>query len=767
MRAVWVLALALGLVACGPQPEERSAAQVSPAPKVDPAPATHAAPPDASYVGVRACAECHADEARRWAGSHHDLALQEPAPSTVLGDFDGPTVEAAGESLRFIREGEDYLVEVTRPGEEALRYPVRYTFGVEPLQQLLLDVGDGRLQALTTAWDARPADAGGQRWFSLRDDAPPGDALHWAGPGYNWNSRCADCHSTAVVRGYDPTTDRFDTQHAALDVGCEACHGPGSAHVEWAQGSPPDPADKGRGLVRALTKADERRWVLTDGNPIARLSTIPDHSEPDSCAPCHARRSELGPGRGQSFDDRYRLELLEDPLYFHDGQIRDEVFVYGSFIQSKMYAAGVVCSDCHDPHTLKLRSVSMSETCAGCHRPEVFAAPTHHFHPTDSPAARCESCHMPERVYMGVDGRRDHRFAVPQPQLSARVGAPDPCLACHEDQDPAWAQAAIETNFGPRAPRWEFATALWMARAGQPEAIEALVSIVSESHGPAIVRATALTELASFPSPKLAETIADAANSEEPLVRRAAATAASSLPPPARLASILALLSDPIRSVRIEAVTAFLGADTRGWPRPARAALDAALEDYRAAKTYNADRVEALVDLAALDMIEGKPELAQARLEQAIERDPAFTPAHLNLADLHRAHERDAEAEVVLRAAIAPAAEPALVHHALGLALIRMQRSEEALSELRSAYELGPGRARLGYVYAIALFDSGQREQAMDVLEAVHLRHRADALVLSALIDFSRKLGRYDDATRHAATLSALQGGAPPPTNSP
>jgi tetratricopeptide (TPR) repeat protein len=705
---------------------------------------------DYDYVGTEACAACHPKATARWTGSHHDLAMQAPTPETTLAAFDGRSVELGGERQRFVSEGPGLAVEVTPTGAEPTRYPVRYLFGVAPLQQVLLDLGGGRLQALTTAWDTRPEAAGGQRWFALRDDAPPGDALHWAGPSYTWNTQCADCHSTGIERGYDLDTDRFDTRYAAIDVGCEACHGPGSAHLAWARTGATTGAPQ---LLRPLTKPAERRWLLDDAAAIARLSTIPDRAEFDACAPCHSRRADLGPGTEEHFDDRYRLALLDEGLYFADGQIQDEVFVYGSFLQSRMHAAGVLCSDCHEPHDLELRAASVRETCTSCHRAEVFAASTHHFHPPESEAASCESCHMPQRVYMGVDARRDHRFGVPQPRLAASVGAPDPCLACHDDRDAAWAQAAIDANFGERPERWEFATALDMARTRQPGAAAALERLVSTSHGPAIVRATALSELAAYPSPGLVELLAEQARSEDALVRRAVASASMALPPAERIATVRPLLRDPIRSVRVEAVGALLGLDPRGWAATDADVLHAAIEEYRAAKLHNAAHSEALVDLAALDLLEGEPERAQARLERAIARNPAFTPAHLNLADLHRARGREREAVAVLRRALGQVAEPALVHHALGLALVRAQREDEALVELRRGSELAPELPQLSYVYAVALFDAGQGDRGLAVLEAAARRHPDDVRLSSALASFSAQLGHAEDAERHAAEL--------------
>jgi cytochrome c553 len=77
-------------------------------------------------------------------------------------------------------------------------------FGVYPLQQYLLPLDDGRLQALSIAWDSRPAEEGGQRWYHLYPDEAIAhdDPLHWTGPYQNWNTRCAECHSTDLHKNY-------------------------------------------------------------------------------------------------------------------------------------------------------------------------------------------------------------------------------------------------------------------------------------------------------------------------------------------------------------------------------------------------------------------------------------------------------------------------------------------------------------------------------------------------------------------------------------
>ena len=239
----------------------------------EPAPA----PVAATYVGGAACVPCHPAEAERWRGSHHDLAMQPAKADTVRGGFTGTTFVKDGVTSTFLRRGGRYLVRTDGPDGRLAEYPVAYTFGVEPLQQYLLPLSGGRLQALSIVWDTRPAAAGGQRWFHLhpKERIDHRDVLHWTGPAQNWNHMCAECHSTNVRKGYRAAEDRFDTTWTDVDVSCEACHGPGSRHVAWAEarrggGAPDDPR---HGLVVALEDGFNRAWSSIRDSNISTLIT--------------------------------------------------------------------------------------------------------------------------------------------------------------------------------------------------------------------------------------------------------------------------------------------------------------------------------------------------------------------------------------------------------------------------------------------------------------------------------------------------------------
>ncbi|HET8945681.1 MAG TPA: cytochrome c3 family protein, partial [Candidatus Polarisedimenticolia bacterium] len=458
-------------------------------PPASPTPGRAAIEAPATYAGSAACAECHADETAAWRGSDHALAMQEATAATVLGSFDGARVVAQGVASTFLKRDGRFVVRTDGADGEPAEFDVAYVFGVRPLQQYLVPFPRGRYQALGLAWDARPRADGGQRWFHLypRETVRAGDALHWTGPQQNWNFMCAECHSTDLRRRYDASTDTFSTAWSEIDVACEACHGPGSAHVAAARAagatSPVQAGATGTGLPVPLPAFDPAAWSFDGAHPTARrVKPAPPDAEIDACGRCHARRGwvweEMRPGAPLA--DTHRVSLLDADLYEDDGQIREEVYEYGSFLQSRMQRAGVVCTDCHDPHTGRTRAAG-NALCGRCHLPSHFDTPAHHRHRDGSAGARCVSCHMPERTYMVIDPRRDHSLRVPRPDLSVEIGVPNPCSSCHAGRDARWAAAAVARWFPQgRSGQPHYARALHAARTGIPGSAEALLAILAD-----------------------------------------------------------------------------------------------------------------------------------------------------------------------------------------------------------------------------------------------------------------------------------------------
>jgi tetratricopeptide (TPR) repeat protein len=739
-------------------PAVLAALVVAPAPGAGPA--AREARQD-GFIGSAACASCHTAEHAAWAGSDHARAMMPATPATVLGAFDGATAEGAGQSATFRREGERFVIRTDGPDGQAADLAVSETFGVDPLQQYLVLLPDGRRQALPWAWDTRPREAGGQRWYHLMPDERlrAGDALHWTGRDQNWNFMCASCHSTGLVRGYDAARDRYDTTWSEIAVGCESCHGRGAAHAAWARdGARGDVPDKG--LEVALRDASGGGWRFDDADPrgIARWEGPPRRAaaQVETCAPCHARARPIvaDPLPGQRFLDTHAPLLLERGEYHADGQIQGEVFEWGSFAQSRMARAGVVCADCHEPHRGRLRAEG-NAVCAQCHLPQRFDTAAHHHHEAGSPGAQCVSCHMPSVTYMDVDTRRDHGFRVPRPDIAASIGAPDTCTSCHADRRPDWAAARIADWFGPRRRDDPHpALAIAAGRRGERGADTGLAAIVNDRDQPAILRATAVSLLPLPPSQATAAAIGAALLDREPLVRAAALRALDGLDPRNRLHAAR-FLADETRLVRIEAARALAPVPPQAIPEAARPAFARAWAELLASERVAAERPEAQVNLAGLLALRGDAAGAEAAYRAALALDPGFLPALVNQAGFEEARGRPEAAEALLRRAVAAHPAQAEPLYALALLQVRRGRTAEAAAGLAAAAALAPEEPRFAYAQALALHRLGRVEEAVAVL-ARHPRHR-DSLVALAAIERDR--GRLDAAARHAAAAVALAPG--------
>src|SRR6266436_4443658 len=330
---------------------------------------------------------------------------------------------------------------------------------------------------------------------------PAGDALHWTGMNQTWNFMCADCHSTNLQRNFDPSTNSYHSTWSELDVSCEACHGPGSRHAAWAKSPTGMPDDSAKGLVALLADTGGGRWVLDPAvGTAARTAPRSSNGEIETCAFCHARRHEIAEtfAYGHPLLDSAVPSLLGAGIYFPDGQIQEEDYEYGSFLQSRMFERGVTCSNCHDPHSLKLRAPG-NQVCAQCHLPARFDTAAHTHHEAGSVGAQCANCHMPTRTYMVVDVRRDHAIRIPRPDLSVTLNTPNACNSCHTDRSAQWAADQVAAWFGPnRRSEPHYGSIIDAGRKGEPSAGGALAALSSDVAQPSIVRATALSLLPQF-----------------------------------------------------------------------------------------------------------------------------------------------------------------------------------------------------------------------------------------------------------------------------
>lgn len=710
----------------------------------------------AAYVGDTACRSCHPKEHALWQGSYHDRAMQKADAKSVLGDFNTTFVHH-GVTTTFFKKGDAFMVRTDGPDGRLHDYAVAYTFGVYPLQQYLIPFPGGRLQALDIAWDSRAKAQGGQRWFSLHPDenVTAGDALHWTGPNLNWNYMCADCHSTNLKKNYDPKTHAYHTTYDLINVSCEACHGPGSGHLAWAEDPKAYQGSLKKGLVVDLSAFGEKRWEIDPGTgkPV-RLQPV-DRSEVELCARCHARRSQLDDDAapGDRFEDHYLPALLTDPLYFPDGKIEDEVYVYGSFLQSKMYANGVTCSDCHDPHSLK-RKAEGDNVCNRCHRRVDYDTPRHHFHTKGG--AGCIDCHMPPRTYMGVDVRNDHSFRIPRPDLSVGTQTPNACNGCHKEKTAQWAADAVRKWYG-KLPvgKQDFAHGLTALRRGSDTAPQSLYDVLL-SDAPEIAKATAAAHLGDYPSRQTYTTTLQLLQNDDALLRLSALKALEAFPPNLRLQQTFALLDDPVKTVRIEAARQLSAVPAGEMDAPQRAKLDKGIDQYRRTLLFNADRAESQTALGALYANLGETAQAEAAYKEALRLQPYFVNAYINFAHFHQNRGDEKAAYAVLQKGLGAVADNADILHALGLWYVRNKMPEKAMADLKRAARLAPDNARYQYVYAVGLAGTDV-PGAVKILEASLQKHSGELATLDALAYYSDVLGQKTTADLYRQKAAALR----------
>jgi tetratricopeptide (TPR) repeat protein len=707
----------------------------------------------ATYVGRRSCIECHQQETELWRGSHHDLAMDLATAETVLGDFSGVQLEHYGvTSTMFQRDGQ-YFVRTEGPDGRMGDFQVKYVFGVEPLQQYLVefdrpadmpDHENARLQVLRVSWDTEQ-----NRWFYLSppdvdERLAPDDPLHWTGSAQNWNHMCADCHSTNLQKRFDVDSLTYHTTFSEIDVSCEACHGPGSIHVQLARGKSLFWDRKlGYGLAKRL-KGDDPKVEI------------------QACAPCHSRRRVVHPDQppGQDYYDCYANEVLLPGRYYADGQILDEVYVYGSFLQSKMYHQRIRCTDCHDAHTtrVKLQGNDLCTSCHSNHPAAKYDTPAHHRHKADSTGASCVACHMPETPYMDVDFRRDHSLRIPRPDLSVDLGVPNACTGCHLDAsrvDAAkrerltdyskWMAAAREGDQQvqaelERVDQWSadwirtwygepaddqapphFASALDAAWRMESDAVPGLLDLARNRAYPAIARASALVQL-SQQAPQESWGLSQALlEDRDPQVRAAAIGCLESMPNRERLKLLTPLLRDPTRLVRTEAARALADFGPQAFDPGHRLLREQALAEYRRGLLRDADQAMAHMGLGLLAERQQDWTAAIKAYETAMRVQPGVTGPRTNLAALlerlgragRAAALRREELDLLARdATLAPDSAP--VQYRYGLSLYLHERMPEAIESLRRACELEPNVAD----YRLALTLLHQRLEHWDQAEA-------------------------------------------------
>ncbi|MGF1683940.1 cytochrome c3 family protein [Photobacterium minamisatsumaniensis] len=714
------------------------------------------------------CVNCHSEQYQQWQQSHHFKAMAKATPETVLGNFNNVSFEYNGIKSRFFQKGKQFFVTTDNARGKQETFNISYTFGVYPLQQYLIDFDDGRKQVLNIMWDSRPSSEGGQRWYHLYPEHPSmthghntedqsaanntnnmpaavshNNQPHWTKNYFNWNSRCAACHSTQVEKHYSPNSNSYKSQWREINVSCESCHGNSKNHLRWSEKSERKQtreASKGWGF----SIKDEGTWSAeqTENNPSAyrtfKRKGRSANKQNTVCASCHSRRSEITtPDPYLDYNDNYILSLIESPLYYADGQIREEVYVWGSFIQSKMHHEGVTCSNCHEPHSSALKAEG-NALCTQCHNREIFNTTSHHHHQENTAGSQCVNCHMTETTYMGVDTRRDHSFRIPRPVLSAQVNAPNACNQCHQQWSPEQAQQFIKqwgTNDHPQ----HFAIAFQAADNyvfQTPETKQWLSDIASSAQQPDIIRASALIRFTQ--DQDNLKIIASEITNTSPIIRLAAIRSLAVYPIQVRYNMLSKKLDNPTlpkekKAIRIEIARQLAGLPLVSLNVHHAEQVRSLNHDFLKYSQFNADLPESQIMLGNFHLNNNAFKKAEKAYLHALLLDDDSIAAMVNLAELYRQTQRDHLAEPLLQKAITQEPNDASHHYAIGLLYIRQNQLELALSALEKASNLHYSHPVFAYTYALALQKKKQDNLAKDYLVEWVKTHGEEPQVMQVL----------------------------------
>lgn len=686
-----------------------------------------------SPVSNQECISCHQESEHNWQQSDHAKSMAIADKKSVLADFNNVDVEHYGQKAHFFIKDERYQVTISYDDKKDT-FPIKYTFGHFPLQHYLVETEKGKLQVLPFAWDARDKKQGGQRWYHnySHEEIRPEDRLHWRQPLQNWNGMCADCHSDGLVRNYDADENSFKTSFDNINVGCLSCHGDMSEHENTSTK---------RNVSSDVTslKHPTGQWLREIGEKTAHWQGAKrDNTFMDNCFSCHSLRAPLTDGikANKPFLDQFTPQLPAAPNYYADGQIKEEVYVYGSFLQSKMYGKGVNCLDCHDKHTMKLK-VEGNGLCLQCHGGEVYNIKDHHQHNEDSTGAQCVNCHMPENRYMGVDDRRDHSFKIPRPDISQTLGTPNVCTKCHDDKSNQWASESLIKWHGQSTPLPTSRKYLLALNSGQAITLAQHLSIIEDETIDIISRATAIQLLIYTTATLSPDILAPYLSHSESLFRLSASTVAMLLPTTDKIEYLSPLLKDKYKAVRIAAARNLVTSDISVVDQPL---FDKAFKELIHANKVNSWRGEAIANQGVLAIEMNQLANAEESFKNAIKIEPYFETGYINLADIYRAQKKPFQVNSVLSKGIENNPKSAALHYSYGLHFVRQKKLEKALVLFEKSMMLMPDNAKYAYTYILGLDGVGKSRQALTKLKMLIMNYQDNAQLKALGLYLSRKL---------------------------
>ena len=647
------------------------------------------------FVGDQSCKSCHANEYNDWLQSHHFMAMQPPNDSTVEGNFNNTTFTADGVTSRFFKKDGKFFINTQGDDGNNHDYEVKYIFGFTPLQQYLVEFPGGRMQVPRVSWDIKK-----KKWFHQY----PGqkissrDWLHWTGNAQNWNTMCASCHSTNLQKNYNIDADSYNTTYSVINVSCESCHGPGKLHIDFVNGSDYKNRKKIPGTYLQLD---------TGASQLAEINT---------CAPCHARKSDLSDSLIHSGEimDNYIPEIPTTEHFHADGQVDDEDYIYTSFLQSKMFHRDVKCSNCHNPHSGKILFAA-NQLCLQCHA-KTYDDPSHTFHPVGITASECKSCHMPGKTYMGNDLRHDHSFRVPRPDLTVKYGTPNACSSCHNNKSAQWAADAIAKWYGPER-KYHFADDLIPGSKIDQGSEAYLIKLLGDTAVPNIVKGAAATYLASIPTQNSLKALLKCLTDNDAQIRYRALRSLANFPAANWKENVGPLLSDKVRAVRIAAADIYLTFPAQQIPAQYSSTFSSARKELQNYLMYQADFAVGNLMIADHYLQQQDYNNAEKFYLRGLKKDSLLNYARLNLSTGYNAQGKNDKALQVLETAMKIDPANDRIHYNLALLYNEMNNKAAAERSFAKAVQLRSSNPRLYYNYGLFLNQNKRFKEAETILQ--------------------------------------------------
>ena len=707
----------------------------------------------ATFVGNSSCKECHEIAYNNWKNSDHDKAMDYANDSSVLGDFNDLKVTFRGVESHFYKKEGKYFVFTEGPEGKMGDFEITNTFGVRPLQQYLITFDNGRLQCLPIAWDTQQ-----NKWFHLADsvypsmDIPPHDWLYWTNNGQNWNGMCAECHSTNLKKNYDPNTQIYTTSFSEIDVSCEACHGPASKHLSWAE----------------LEDDKKEEWPFAGFEH--KSIDLNGEEMLNQCAFCHARRSSLSDfsSDGDHYLNQFIPQLIDEQFYYFDGQIKEEDYVFTSFTQSRMHTRHIKCSDCHEPHNLRTKQQG-NLLCLQCHNYEKYDNESHHFHKKTGQGqsermtengfydkgdgTQCVDCHMTGKVYMGVDFRRDHNFRIPRPDVSMRVGSPDACTSCHREMKQQEAADIIDKWFPGTSKKDNYGDLFHNISQGKDNAIYKLDRLLEDTSKSIMQRASALQYISRVNLQDGIKMIEPLLNDSSPLLRFSAVQYYWNTDPDISVNKMLNALNDSLKAIRIAALTNLYALNYVPTDSVVKRRYEKVEKEYISYLEYSADFAASRHNLGIYYANKGEVDKAILNLKEAIRIDDKYFPAMLELAVLYSQMGKSDIAEKWLLYTIANDPGNLRATYYLGLLKAENKEYDQAVKYFEKAIEIDPYNPRYYYNLSFVYQEQNNNAKAEEnLLKSIQLDpNNRDYLYAAAY--FYKKIGDNDKALSLASAL--------------